>query len=641
MTSIERTAYPRFKRLITAHELHLFFAPTREEAAWAAERMDSDGHQLALLLALKSYQRMGRFPKPDEYPEMVVDFVRRTVELPEGTLPLYETGRTAERQRAEVRQRVGTKYQQSQARQIAEAAIRKEAASKNRPADLINIALEKVVAAGLELPAFSTFDLMTSTVRTEVNASICRGIHDRMSAVQRAGLLRLPEERDSDGTTQFNRLKQTAQAPTWSHFKRLCMRLEWLDALGDSAVWVDGVAAPKVTDFAGEADAADASELRDYAAVKRVALLACLAHKARMRVRDDLATMFCKRVAMKIKKAKEELEEIRLAEREIVERLIGNYRTVLKNLDADGPAQEALERAAAMSAEAVRALDGLDEAAPAEEVARRLGGDISPAVLALVQAQLVQAGGLGAVTRAVEGFGGFAGQYEQIEKVSAHHGNFWEVLLYGQIGRDRSVMFDLAEKLEFTATSEDGRVWTRSRTRCATRVPAVSTSARSARMAGRSTSPSPRRTGARPCSTGRVRGGSCASTSRRWSSPTSPRNCARETSRWWARRSTRTGPHSCWPGRTSRTSSPTTWWMSGCARRARPAASTGRPSAGSWRTSCGPPPRRRMPGIRTTRAWSSTRPPASPPSRPTARRDSGPRRSGWSRRSKRGCRNAL
>ncbi|MFE7216890.1 Tn3 family transposase [Streptomyces sp. NPDC057611] len=48
--------------------------------------------------------------------------------------------------------------------------------------------------------------------------------------------------------------------------------------------------------------------------------------------------------------------------------------------------------------------------------------------------------------------------HQQIEKVSAHHGNFWEVLLYGQIGRDRAVMFDLAEKLEFTATSEDGRV---------------------------------------------------------------------------------------------------------------------------------------------------------------------------------------
>ncbi|GDY58453.1 hypothetical protein SVIO_090760 [Streptomyces violaceusniger] len=148
MTSIERTAYPRFKRLITAHELHLFFAPTREEAAWAAERMDSDGHQLALLPALKSYQRMGRFPKPDEYPEMVVDFVRRAVELSEGTMPLWATGRTAERQRTDVRRRVGATYDQAEARRLAEGSIRKEAAAKNRPADLINIALERVVGPG-------------------------------------------------------------------------------------------------------------------------------------------------------------------------------------------------------------------------------------------------------------------------------------------------------------------------------------------------------------------------------------------------------------------------------------------------------------------------------------------------------------
>jgi hypothetical protein len=75
MTSIERTAYPRFKRLITAHELHLFFSPSREEVQWAADSTDSDEHQLALLLALKSYQRMGRFPKLDEFPSMVVDFI--------------------------------------------------------------------------------------------------------------------------------------------------------------------------------------------------------------------------------------------------------------------------------------------------------------------------------------------------------------------------------------------------------------------------------------------------------------------------------------------------------------------------------------------------------------------------------------
>ncbi|MFD3488789.1 hypothetical protein [Streptomyces sp. NPDC058665] len=37
-----------------------------------------------------------------------------------------------------------------------------EAVSKNRPADLINIALEKVVEAGLELPGFTTLDALAA-----------------------------------------------------------------------------------------------------------------------------------------------------------------------------------------------------------------------------------------------------------------------------------------------------------------------------------------------------------------------------------------------------------------------------------------------------------------------------------------------
>ena len=35
MTSIERTAYPRFKRLLSARELHVFYTPSADEIAWA------------------------------------------------------------------------------------------------------------------------------------------------------------------------------------------------------------------------------------------------------------------------------------------------------------------------------------------------------------------------------------------------------------------------------------------------------------------------------------------------------------------------------------------------------------------------------------------------------------------------------
>jgi len=73
---------------------------------------------------------------------------------------------------------------------------------------------------------------MTCILPTQKNAA---------SAVERAGLLRLLEERDADGTTQYNRLKKSAQSPTWSHFKRLTTHLDWVDALGDSRVLAERV----------------------------------------------------------------------------------------------------------------------------------------------------------------------------------------------------------------------------------------------------------------------------------------------------------------------------------------------------------------------------------------------------------------
>ncbi|MCC9704038.1 hypothetical protein E4N62_01425 [Streptomyces sp. MNU76] len=51
---------------------------------------------------------------------------------------------------------MGVTYHRARARRIAEESVRKEAATKNRPADLINIALEKAVGTGPELPPFST-----------------------------------------------------------------------------------------------------------------------------------------------------------------------------------------------------------------------------------------------------------------------------------------------------------------------------------------------------------------------------------------------------------------------------------------------------------------------------------------------------
>ncbi|PZH15728.1 hypothetical protein C1I97_07760 [Streptomyces sp. NTH33] len=78
---------------------------------------------------------------------------------------------------------------------------------------------------------------------------------------------------------------------------------------------------------------------------------------------------------------------------------------------------------AALTAEILTAVGELDQDAAPDVIAARLGDGLAPALHTMAKALRVQAGALGVPAAAVDDFGGFEGQYEQIEKVAAHHGN--------------------------------------------------------------------------------------------------------------------------------------------------------------------------------------------------------------------------
>ncbi|MER5325537.1 DUF4158 domain-containing protein [Streptosporangium roseum] len=110
MTWIERTAYPQFKRLTSARVLHVFFTPSPEEVTWAEKRTSSPESCFALVLALKCFQKMARFPSPDETPDVVIDHVGRCLELAEGIWPDHGSSGSAKAHRKLMRQRQGVKY---------------------------------------------------------------------------------------------------------------------------------------------------------------------------------------------------------------------------------------------------------------------------------------------------------------------------------------------------------------------------------------------------------------------------------------------------------------------------------------------------------------------------------------------------
>ncbi|MEV1175307.1 DUF4158 domain-containing protein [Nonomuraea sp. NPDC049784] len=230
MTSIERTACPQFKRLTSARVLHVFFTPTADEIDWAQERARSPQTVFALVLALKCFQKMARFPAREEIPEVVVDHVRRCLGLAADVEPDHGAASTAKWHRKQIRTRQGVTYDKERARAIAAEAIIEAAQAKNNPPDLINVALERLIEASLELPGFTTLDEMASTIRARVNTEIFAQVVERMGAGGQERLGALLTTVGSDGKSLFNRLKKPAQRPTWAELDAHVKYLDEIDA---------------------------------------------------------------------------------------------------------------------------------------------------------------------------------------------------------------------------------------------------------------------------------------------------------------------------------------------------------------------------------------------------------------------------
>jgi hypothetical protein len=102
------------------------FTPTKAEVEWARSRTDDEHHLLALVVWLKSYQRLGYFPKLAEVPPAVAGHARQVLGLAEDEVALRQAASaSAKRHRALVRKRLGVSYEAARVRQVAEAAIRR------------------------------------------------------------------------------------------------------------------------------------------------------------------------------------------------------------------------------------------------------------------------------------------------------------------------------------------------------------------------------------------------------------------------------------------------------------------------------------------------------------------------------------
>ncbi|MFB0482358.1 Tn3 family transposase [Xanthomonas euvesicatoria] len=333
MASIERTAYPQFKRNPVVRELVAAYTPTDAEVAFVAEYTRQPAHRLTLTILLKTFQRLGYFPVLDEVPPAVMRHIRSALKLRVQVKPANLANASRYRYYRRIRQFLQVRAYSDGGLKIAARAVYEAAAVMDNPADLINVAIEQLVRDRVELPAFSTLDRLTRRIRTLVNGRYFAQIEARLTIDEKQRLEGLLQVEQGRQKSPLHAIKRLPKRSSLQHFQELIDHIAELDELGGSELHLAGIPEVKLKHFAAEARALDASELRKFRPARRYAVLVCLIHRARVQTRDDLAEMFIKRMGNIHNRGREELERLRARYREKTETIVATMSDVVRVLD--------------------------------------------------------------------------------------------------------------------------------------------------------------------------------------------------------------------------------------------------------------------------------------------------------------------
>ncbi len=348
MASIERTAYPQFKRNPVVRELVAAYTPTEGEIAFVAEHARQPAHRLTLAVLLKAFQRLGYFPALEDVPAAVVRHIRNELKYRAQVRPAPVAPNKRYRYYQRIRAFLQVRAFADGGLDVAARAMRDAAAVMDNPADLINVAIEQLVRDRIELPAFYALDRLARRIRTLVNGRYFAQIAARLTADEKQRLDALLQVTDPRQKSPLQAIKRLPKRSSLTHFQELLDHIVALDELVGSEAHLADVPEIKRKHFAAEARALDAAELKDVLQpAKRHTLLLCLIHRARVQTRDDLAEMFIKRMGTIHNRGKEELDRLRARHREKTETIVATMSDVIRVLDhhsADAEAGREIRR---------------------------------------------------------------------------------------------------------------------------------------------------------------------------------------------------------------------------------------------------------------------------------------------------------
>lgn len=319
MSSIEKTAYPRFpkRKKIAPAELHHYYSLKPDEITMIKSAAKKDKLRFTLAIQLKTFQKLGYFIEINEIPLEIITHIRQTLNYHHRLIPGYANPQTLYRHRRKIRKFLKVKpwaYENINGKKThsgMKLAIKYayEASHLNNIPDIINVVIEKLIQASYELPSFYRLNRLVRHTRHSVNNKIFHQTMQKLKKVDQSDLLQnLLKQQDGIQRTLFNKLKELPKRPNINKFYDFLTHFLWIMSFGNTLQCLDGIAKVKIEQFAEEAFQLTADEINECNEAKRYTLIASLIYRSQANRKDTLAIMFCRLIAIAHKQAKLELE---------------------------------------------------------------------------------------------------------------------------------------------------------------------------------------------------------------------------------------------------------------------------------------------------------------------------------------------
>ena len=340
MPSVEETAYPRLKSNPSPEALETLYTPTEEEIALAKQTTRGDLPTVSFLVLLKTFQTVGYPMQLAQVPPAIIHCVAASVssQLTPEDIADYDThlSKTRRRHVKAVRQYLEVKPFSDAARQVMLTAMDTAVETQHDLIDLINVALEELVKERYQLPAFSALEKAARDVRIAHNNKLYQSVSEALSSGEQMQLSQLFYCAVGETTTLWHEVKQEPGSPKLGELQSLVERLRWLQPLQVAGTAFSAMPEVKRINFAAQAQALDANQMKELPDAKRQTLAVALLQRRYAQTLDDIAEVFIKRMRRMHYKAKEALENYRVESQQRTDELVSKLRQVAICHSTDG-----------------------------------------------------------------------------------------------------------------------------------------------------------------------------------------------------------------------------------------------------------------------------------------------------------------